>query len=119
MSRILIVEDDKSQRDLYKAELTDEGYKVDQATNGKEALCMVTGQKYDLVVLDIRMPGMDGIEALGKIVSHHKKTSVIIHTSYSNYKSNFMTWIADAYVVKSSNLSELKEKVKELLVECA
>lgn len=119
MSRILIVEDEEFQRDLYATELADEGYEVDQAANGKEAVNMVTKQEYDLVILDIRMPEMDGIEALGQILSRQKKTPIIIHTAYSNYKSNFMTWTANAYVTKSSNLNELKEKVKEVLTECA
>jgi len=58
---------------------------------------------------------MDGIEALGKILSRDKKIPIIIYTAYSNYKSNFMTWTADAYVTKSSNLDEIKNKVGEIL----
>jgi DNA-binding response OmpR family regulator len=119
MSKILIVEDEEHQRELYAAELSDEGYQVDQAANGKEAVNMVTKKEYDLVILDIRMPEMDGIEALGQILSRQKKTPIIIYTAYSNYKSNFMTWTANAYVTKSSNLNELKEKVREVLTECA
>ena len=99
MSRILIVEDEQHQRELYSM----------------EAVEMVKANKYDLVVLDIRMPEMDGIEALGKILSRDKKIPIIIYTAYSNYKSNFMTWTADAYLTKSSNLEELKGKINELL----
>jgi two-component system response regulator (stage 0 sporulation protein F) len=115
MSKILIVEDEQSQRDLYSIELQDDGYEIDQATNGKEAVDKVVNNKYDLVILDIRMPEMDGIEALGKILSRDKKIPIIIYTAYSNYKSNFMTWTADAYITKSSNLNELKDKVREIL----
>lgn len=115
MSKILVVEDEQHQRELYVMELNDEGYDVDQASNGKEAADKVKDSKYDLVVLDIRMPEMDGIEALGKILSKDKKIPIIIYTAYSNYKSNFMTWTADAYVTKSSDLSELKNKIKEIL----
>ncbi|HMB20578.1 MAG TPA: response regulator [Spirochaetota bacterium] len=112
---MLIVEDEQHQRELYAMELQEEGYEVDQASNGKEAVDMVKDNKYDLVILDIRMPEMDGIEALGKILSRDKKIPIVIYTAYSNYKSNFMTWTADAYITKSSNLDELKEKISELL----
>ncbi len=115
MSRILIVEDEQHQRELYAMELEEEGYEVDQASNGKEGVEMVKDNRYDLVIMDIRMPEMDGIEALGKILSRDKKIPIIIYTAYSNYKSNFMTWTADAYVTKSSNLEELKEKIHEIL----
>lgn len=115
MTRLLIVEDEQHQRELYALELKDEGYEVDQASSGKEAVEMVKSNKYDLVVLDIRMPDMDGIEALGKILSRDKKIPIVIYTAYSNYKSNFMTWTADAYLTKSSNLDELKGKIREVL----
>ena len=115
MSKILVVEDEQHPRELYAMELQDEGYEVDQAANGREAVEKVKANKYDLVVLDIRMPEMDGIEALGKILSRDKKIPIIIYTAYSNYKSNFMTWTADAYITKSSNLDELKGKIQEIL----
>lgn len=115
MKKILIVEDEQHQRELYAMELQEDGYEVDQAANGKEAVDKVKANKYDCVILDIRMPEMDGIEALGKILSRDKKVPIIIYTAYSNYKSNFMTWTADAYITKSSNLKELKDKIKELV----
>jgi DNA-binding response OmpR family regulator len=58
---------------------------------------------------------MDGIEALGHILSKDGTIPVVLHTAYSSYKDNFMTWSADAYVVKSADLSELKSRLREVL----
>jgi DNA-binding response OmpR family regulator len=113
--RILVVDDEVNQGLLYEQELTDEGYLVDVANSGEHALQMVKGKKYDLVILDIGMPNMDGLETLGKMLSMDNKLPVILNTAYPSYKDNFMSWAADAYVVKSSDLAELKEKIKKSL----
>ncbi len=115
MTTILLVEDDKNQRLLYEQELQQEGYGIITATDGKEALEKVQEQLPDIVVIDINMPRMDGIEAMGRILCKNKKVPIIINTAYSNYKDSFMSWAADAYIVKSSDLSELKDKIKEVL----
>ncbi len=115
MSTILLVEDDKNQCLLYEQELRLEDYEVITAIDGKEALEKVQEQPPDLIIMDICMPKMDGIEAMGRIVSKHKGIPIIINTAYSSYKDNFMSWSADTYIVKSSDLTELKNKIKELL----
>jgi DNA-binding NtrC family response regulator len=117
MAKILIVEDDESQRPLYEEELQEEGYEVVLAKNGREALKCLERALFDLIILDIRMPEIDGIEALGKIASRYKKTPVILHTAYPEYRNQFIALLADAFVLKSSDLSLLKKTVKELLVE--
>ncbi len=117
MTTILLVEDDKNQRLLYGQELRHEGYEVVTASNGKEALKEVQGKLPDIVIMDINMPKMDGIEAMGRILGKNKEIPVIINTAYSNYKDSFMSWAADAYIVKTSDLSELKEKIKEVLAK--
>ena len=116
MAKLLIVEDEESLRDLYAEELEESGFEVSRASNGKEAIDLMRKKDFDLVIMDIRMPEMDGIETLGKVISLERKIPVIIYTAYSNYKSNFMTWTADAYLTKSSNLDELKSKINELIV---
>ena len=115
MATILLVEDDKNQRLLYEQELRFEGYEVVTATDGKDALKKVQEQPLDLVLMGISMPKMNGIETMSWITSEYKKIPIIINSAYSNYKNNFMTWAADAYVVKSSDLTELKNKIKEIL----
>ncbi|MCX5884568.1 MAG: response regulator [Proteobacteria bacterium] len=115
MAKILVVDDEEHIRFLYKQELTEEGYEVTLAANGKECLEIIDAKNPDLVVLDVRMPVMDGIETLGRIINKRKDIPVILNTAYSSYKDDFMTWAAEAYVVKSYDLSELKIKIKEII----
>lgn len=117
MENLLVVEDDIHQAELYKQELEEEGYSVVLAHDGYEALEKLEKEDIDLVILDISMPGMDGIEALGKILGRDNTMPVIIHTAYAQYKDNFMTWTAEHYIIKSSDLGELKAKVREVLDE--
>ena len=119
MTTVLVVEDDKNQRLLYEQELKLEGYDVVTASDGKDALGKIQEQLPDLIIMDINMPKMDGIETMGKILGKNKEIPVIINTAYSNYKDNFMTWAADAYIVKSSDMLELKNTIKEVLAKKA
>ena len=115
MKTILLVEDNKNQLLLYKQELSLEGYNIITAQDGQEAVKKVKEHTPDLIVMDINMPKINGIEAIGKILGEHKKIPIIINTAYSSYKDNFMSWSADAYIIKSSDITELKDKIKELI----
>lgn len=117
MKKILVVEDDESQRLLYHDELAEAGYEVMLAANGQEALKQLDMAKPDLIILDIVMPVMDGMETLGRIIREHRDVPIILNTAYSSYRDDFMSWGADAYVVKSADLGELKAKVREILGE--
>ena len=119
MTTILLVEDDKNQRLFYEQELTLEGYDIVTAIDGKDALKKAQEQPLDLIIMDINLPKMNGIETMGMIMCKHKGIPIIIYTAYSNYKDNFMSWAADAYIIKSSDLSELKNKIEELLTRKA
>jgi len=119
MARILVVEDDKYHQLLLQEELTEEGHEVVLARSGEDALALLEDTKPDLVLLDIAMPGMDGVETLGRILSENNQLPVILHTAYATYKDNFMTWSADAYVVKSSDRSELKNEIQRVLARRA
>lgn len=117
MKKILVVEDEEGLRLLYQEELEAEGYEILTASNGREAIRKLEEERPDLIILDIVMPVMDGMEALGRIVGKDRKIPIILNTSHSGYRDDFMSWVADAYVTKSSDLEELKKTVKKLLTK--
>ncbi|MBT3606568.1 MAG: response regulator [Candidatus Latescibacteria bacterium] len=117
MKNILIADDDTNLALLYEQELSDEGYQVQVVHDARAAIERVQQNPPDLLVLDIRMPGMDGIEALNKILGINNQLPVILNTAYSNHKDNYLTWSADAYVVKSSDLTELKDAIQNILAK--
>lgn len=115
MKKILIVDDEENIRILYKEELEEEGFEVDLAKDGPEALQKVSAFKPDLITLDIKMPGMDGIEVLRRIRETERNIPIIMCSAYGDYKQNFTTWASDAYVVKCADLTELKSTIRRLL----
>ena len=114
---VLVIEDDDNQRLLYEENLQWVGYKVIAAKNGHEGLQALHDHKVDVVLLDIAMPGMDGIETLGKILDHDNQLPVILNSAYSSYKDDFMTWAAEAYVIKSHDTSGMQKAIAEVLAK--
>ncbi len=115
MKKILVVDDEENIRELYKEEFVEMGYDVVTVNDGIQALAAMDAAKFDLVTLDMRMEEMDGIETLRKIKEKDSSLPVIICTAYEEYKHDFGSWCSDAYVVKSSDLSLLRETVKKIL----
>jgi len=115
MPRVMIIEDEVNLLNLYKDELDDEGYEVEAFSDGNRGLARLEEFKPDVVVLDIKLNSVGGgLEILREMKSRRQRTQVILNSAYSTYKDDFTTWIADAYVIKSSDLRELKNKIKEL-----
>jgi len=114
-ARLLVVDDEENIRFLFKEELEEEGYSVDVASNGLEALAKIKQSVFDLVILDIKMPGMNGIEALNEIKNMNKNLPVILCSAYGEFKQDFSSWASDGYVVKSADTKELKQTIKDLL----
>ena len=112
---ILVVDDEEHIRLLFKEELEDEGYAVDLASNGLEALEKLKRSVYSVIVLDIKMPGMDGIQTLAEIKKINKDQPVILCSAYGEFKQNFASWVCDGYIVKSTDTGELKEMIKRVL----
>ena len=85
--QILIVDDEAAMRDGCRQILEREGLSVLEAENGQEALNMLARRAFELVILDIKMPGMDGIEVLRRIQAQHKETPVVVITGYPNIET--------------------------------
>ncbi|MEM7232434.1 MAG: response regulator [Planctomycetota bacterium] len=117
MKRILIADDEAIVRQIYEDELREEGYEVLSASDASEAIQTARTEKPDLVVMDIRMPGMDGIEAMHRILEDNNELPIVINSAYSSYNDSFMSWPADAYLIKSSDPTELTDTVRKILTE--
>ncbi len=112
---ILVVDDEEHIRLLYKEEFEEEGYKVILSGSGEDALTKIAEGAPDLITLDIKMPGMDGITLARKIKDLKSDVPIIFISAYEDYKHDFGTWASDAYFVKSANLSELKTLISTIL----
>ncbi len=115
MKNILLVDDEESIHLLYRDELEEEGYKVYSAYSGEEALEKLRELSADLIILDINMPGMNGLETLRQIKELNPALPVILCSAYEEFKQDISSWASDEYLVKSANLDNLKAAVKRHL----
>jgi DNA-binding response OmpR family regulator len=113
MQRLLIVEDDPNLRLLYEDEFAEDGYAVTLAASGEEAIEAIRKQSIDVVILDIQLGGIDGLETMRRILARRQDIAVVVNSAYASFKSDFASWSADRYVVKSSDMKELKQAVRE------
>jgi CheY-like chemotaxis protein len=115
MKKILLVDDEEGIQLLYQEEFQDEGYEVISAFTGEEALEKFRSEVPDLVILDIQMPGMNGIEVLRQMKMIAPQLPIILSTAYHEYKQDLSAWASDEYIVKSPDLQKLKEAVHKHL----
>jgi DNA-binding NtrC family response regulator len=115
MPKILVVDDEELIRLLYQEELTDEGYQVATAASGQGLLQTIEDEKPDLIVLDIKLADADGLDLLQEIRNRHYDLPVILCSAYEVFKRDVKAIAADAYVVKSSDLTPLKEAIRRAL----
>ena len=113
MARILIIDDAAKLRWLYRLELEAEGYEIVDVGSGVEALRALAHEKIDAIVMDLLLPDCFGLQLLDEILLRQRHLPLVINTAYGQYRDNFHTWGADAFVVKSSNLAELKNALKQ------
>ena len=113
--KILIVDDEEVILFLYQEELEEEGFAVETAMNGDQALQRFKTAPPNLVILDINMPGMNGIEVLRQMKAINVDLPVILSSAYPEYKEDLGAWASEEYIVKSANLDELKAAVHKYL----
>lgn len=119
MSKLLVVDDEANIRLLYSEELADEGYEVVTAANSAEAIERLQFGTFDLAVLDIKLKNESGIELLQQLVKERHDMPVILCSAFSCYKDDFSAWLADGYIVKSGDLTELKHEIARVLAKKA
>ncbi len=113
MIPVMVVEDEQHLLDLYADELSEAGFQVRPLSTGREALDWIRKERPRVVILDIKLGDMEGLRVLEEIKDFDRTIPVILNSAYAVYKADFSSWMADDYVVKSSNLSELIMKVRQ------
>jgi diguanylate cyclase (GGDEF)-like protein len=115
--RTLVVDDEEIVRSFLIDVLTDEGYQVSAASSGEEALRLLSTEEYDLIITDIKMPGMDGMEVLRTAKSMDSNQNVIVMTGYASTETavESMKLGAADYITKPFNLDQIKIVVAKTL----
>jgi DNA-binding NtrC family response regulator len=115
--KILVVDDDETIRTTMKAILQDEGYQVDLAGTGKEAIQKTTEKNYNVALLDIRLPDMEGVELLKLLKDGIPRTRKIMVTGYPSMQNaiSALNKNADAYLLKPVDVEKLLATVKQQL----
>jgi len=115
MAHLLIVDDDMNLLEHYARALADSDTTIDLASNGFQALTRMKERRPDLVVMEIALAGMSGLDVMNEMLAHDRNLPIVLNSAYESYRDNFMTWAADAYLTKSEDVSELKATIRSLL----
>jgi DNA-binding response OmpR family regulator len=121
--KIMLIDDSSTNNILYESILLDEGYDVVVCEDGKSALKILSKDLPDLIMLDLMMPGMDGLHFLEKMkeVNTKKELPIIMLTAHAEHESQekaFQLGVRE-YIVKPAGILEITEKVKKLLSNSA
>jgi len=116
-ARILVVDDDESIRKVLKTILEEEGYVVNTANNGKEAIRKSNAKFYNLALIDIRLPDMEGTRLLTAMKETTPKMVKIIITGYPSLENavEAVNKGADSYILKPFDMDKVLKKIKEHL----
>jgi len=115
--RVLVVDDEQEIRDLLQRFLTQEGYEVVLASNGKEALELAEREEPQVILLDIKMPGLDGIKTCRRLKKGEgtRHIPIIVATAFKDRLLEALDAGADDFVVKPFHLAELSVRVRSIL----
>lgn len=116
-NRILVVDDEDALRTVLTGELEGEGYQVRSAADGQEAITILTSAEFDLILLDIKMPNVDGFEVLKFVKEKHPSTKVIMLTGFADLKNAIESKKlgAEDFVSKPYDLVDLLTTVERVL----
>lgn len=116
---ILVVDDEEALRTVLSSELSGEGYQVDSASDGDEAISTLQSKKFDLVLLDIKMPKVDGFEVLKFIKKNNPDMKVIMLTAFADLKNAIESKKlgAEDFISKPYDLVDLLTTIERVLSE--
>lgn len=117
MALILHIEDESNVRLLYKEVFEELGFRVLQAPTAEDALNILRNHKPDIIILDLRMPGMGGRGFLKKFHKLKYNIPIVVSTAYPFVSEDPILGDIDAFVVKSGDMDELVKKVQELVLK--
>ena len=115
--RLLLIEDEEDLNNILAKGLRKTGYAVDTATDGRDGLDLFYTNEYDLVILDLNLPSIDGIEILSNIRTDNEECKILILSARSNYEQRIegLDKGADDYLVKPFDFGELNARIRNLL----
>jgi DNA-binding NtrC family response regulator len=118
-SHVLVVDDEEALRTVLGSELANSGYDVSTASDGDEAISVIQNKKFDLVLLDIKMPNVDGFEVLKFVKKNFPKLKVIMLTGFADLKNAIESKKhgAEDFVSKPYDLVDLLTTIERVLSE--
>jgi DNA-binding NtrC family response regulator len=114
-TKVLVVDDHELSRDLFCEVLTSAGYAVRSASNGLKAIDHLEKTRFDIVLTDVSMPQMDGLELLTKIRDRWPESRVVVHSSALTWREARLARVEGAYAClsKSNNMAELLKAIAD------